>query len=229
MKKYILLVLCIAGLFTSLSAQRRNTYFIHKDGKFVRKVDSAETIRIVVAAKEGSVLYLTREYYKSQKLKSVGYSSSINPPVYEGKFLSFFENGKKKQSITYRKGRIIDTLLCYFPNGNLYTEQIYTGPADSTKIYLITVRDSTGRDLVKNGQGDAIIYDKDFTYISGQGKVKDGRYEGEWQGELRTSDNLIYKEVYAGGTLLSGESHDNSGNVYHYTVMGARPAERQKS
>jgi TonB family protein len=224
MKKYILLVLCIAGLFSSLSAQRRNTYFINKNGEFVRKIDSAETIRIVEAPKDGSALYLTKEYYKSQKLKSGGYSSSINPPVYEGKFLSFFENGKKRQSITYREGRIVDTLLSYFPNGNLYTEQIYVGPADSIKIYLTTVKDSTGKDLVKNGNGDAVIYDKDFTYISGHGKVKDGRYDGEWQGELRTSDILIYKEVYAGGTLLSGESHDHSGNVYHYTQSETLPS-----
>ena len=63
-------------------------------------------------------------------------------------------------------------------------------------------------------------YPEVFTGIS---SLKDGKYDGEWTGELRTADTLHYKEVYANGKMLSGESNDGKGHVYHYTTSEIKP------
>jgi hypothetical protein len=53
--------------------------------------------------------------------------------------------------------------------------------------------------------------------------VKNGKYDGEWTGELRTTDTLRYNEVYAEGKMLSGTSNDGKGNVYYYTISEEKP------
>lgn len=140
----------------------------------------------------------------------------------EGLFL-FFENGMKKQFINYVHGKIADTVFSYFPNGKLYSSLFYTQSGYSSIVYVKTVQDSTGAALVTDGNGQAVFYDEDFKYITGKGNVKNGTYDGEWMGELRTTDTLRYKEVYAEGKMLSGESTDAKGHVYHYTISEVKP------
>jgi TonB family protein len=224
MKKIVFLVFSsFILLFASVYAQKQNIYFLKKNGYYVKNVDSADFIRIVQEPEKGSTLYPTKEFYKSGPRKSYGYSSRIDPPLYEGQFLSFFENGKKKQYIKYVNGKITDTTYNYFPNGEMYSALFYTPSGDSSIVYVKSVNDSTGTALVTDGNGHAVFYDEDFEYITGKGNVKNGRYDGEWTGELRAKDTLHYKEVYAEGKMLSGTSNDGKGNVYHYTTSEVKP------
>jgi TonB family protein len=224
MKKINFLLFSICILYAlNVAAQRQNTYFLKNDGDYVKNADSADFIRIVQEPEKGSTLYLTKEFYRNGHKKSYGYSSRIDPPLYEGQFLSFFENGMKKQYINYVHGKIADTVFSYFPNGKLYTSMSYVPSGDSSIVNIKTVNDSSGAALVIEGNGHAILYDEDFKYITGKGKVKNGKYDGDWIGELRTKDTLSYKETYAEGKMLSGESNDGKGNVYHYTISEVKP------
>ena len=224
MKKIVFLMFssCMLLVFTA-SAQKQNVYFLKNNGDYVKKADSADFIRIVQEPEKGSTLYPTKEFYKSGPRKSYGYSSRIDPPLYEGPFLSFFENGMKKQYINYVKGKISDTTYNYFPNGKVYSALFYKPSGDSSIVYVKSVSDSTGTALVTDGNGHAVFYDRDFKYITGKGNVKNGKYDGEWVGELRTKDTLYYKEVYAEGKMISGTSNDGKGNVYHYTTSEVKP------
>jgi TonB family protein len=219
MKKtlFVLFIGCLL-LTLNVSAQRQNTYFLKNNGDYVTKMDSADFVRIVQEPAKGSTLYLTKEFYASGNKKSYGYSLSIDPPVYEGQFISFFEKGMKKQVIKYSHGKIIDSVFSYFPNGKPYTSLFYKPTGDSSIVYVESVKDSTGAVLATEGKGHAVLYDEDFKYITGKGNIKNGKYDGEWIGELRTTDTLRYKEIYAEGKLLSGESTDNKGHTYRYTT-----------
>jgi TonB family protein len=218
-------VLFISSLLLTLnvSAQRQNTYFLKNNGDYVTKMDSADFIRIVQEPEKGSTLYLTKEFYASGNKKSYGYSHSIDPPTYEGQYISFFEKGMKKQIIKYLHGKMTDSVFSYFPNGKLYTSLFYTPTGDSSMVDVESVKDSTGAVLVTKGNGYAVLYDEDFKYITGKGNIKNGKYDGEWTGELRTTDTLRYKEIYAEGKLLSGESTDTKGHTYHYTTSEVKP------
>jgi len=224
MKKNIFL-LCAACMLLVLrvSAQRQNTYYLKNNGDYVKKADSADIIRLVHEPEKGSTLYPTKEFYKSGQRKSYGHSIKIDPPSYEGPFIAFFENGTRKQFLKYDKGRIVDTAYNYFPNGKLYSSLFYKLSGDSSLVYVKSVNDSTGAATVTDGNGYAVLYDADFKYVTGKGNVKNGKYDGEWTGEFRTKDTLLYKEVYADGKMLSGTSTDAKGNVYHYTQSEVLP------
>ncbi|MBG6234729.1 antitoxin component YwqK of YwqJK toxin-antitoxin module [Pedobacter sp. CAN_A7] len=223
--KYFVFLLFSSLLFVGLhvSAQKKNVYLLKNNGDYVKNADSADFIRSVEEPEKGSNLYPTKEFYMNGTRKSYGYSSKIDPPLYEGTFLSFFENGKKKQYKNYVKGKIIDTAFNYFPNGKVYSTLLYKPSGDSSIVYVKGVNDSTGAAMVTDGNGYAVLYDEDFKYITGKGNVKNGKYDGEWTGELRTKDTLHYKEVYAEGKMISGTSNDGKGNVYHYTTSDVKP------
>lgn len=226
MKKIGILLFVTCSLFVNAVAQRQNTYLLKNNGKQVSTIDSADYIRTVQEPEGGASLhplYPTKEFYLNKNKKSIGYSSRIDPPKYEGQFMSFYINGKKKQLLNYANGKIIDTAYTYYPNGMLYNSMVYTQVKDSEVVFIQIVRDSTGKELVTHGNGHAVFYDHDFKHIREEGNVKNGKHDGEWSGVFGDNNPLTFKETYAEGKMLSGESTDRKGNVYHYTISEIRP------
>jgi antitoxin component YwqK of YwqJK toxin-antitoxin module len=224
MKKHVLLLFVACSLFLQVAAQRQNNYYLKNNGREVNSIDSADYIRVVQEPERGSLLYPIKEYYPNESKKSIGYSSRINPPKYEGQFRSFYKSGKTKQVLRYVGGKLIDTAYTYYPNGGLYSAIVYTPTKETTDVFIKTIKDSTGKELVTNGTGNAVFYDDDFTYVRETGTLKNGMSDGDWSGVIISNDTLTYKESYAGGKMLSGESKDNKGNSYHYTVSEVLPS-----
>jgi TonB family protein len=220
-------LLCILlFLYAGASAQKQNVYFIKDNGQYVDIRDSADYIRIVREPETGTDLYPVTEYYLNGKMKSIGLSGKIDPPKYEGTYRALYENGTKKQVATYAGGRLSGAVYNYYPNGQLYTCLIYTPPPPGSNIPSYTVKsvnDSTGKSLVTDGNGPCAFYDgDDFKHITGRGNIKNGEYDGVWTGEDR-EQHLTYKETYAQGKLLSGESTDEANVTVNYTKAFAEP------
>ncbi|WP_316811625.1 energy transducer TonB [Pedobacter heparinus] len=212
-------------LFTALTAtaQRQNRYFLKNNGQYVKLRDSADYLRIVQEPDPGSELYKVNEYYLDGSDKSAGLSGKIDPPLYEGKYISYHKNGKKKMEASYKKGKLIDTAYHYYPNGNLYTVAIYRpAPDGKTSRYIETVKDSIGKELVVKGNGACVFYDSNFQEISESGVIRNGFYDGIWIGGTSRSA-LKYKETYLNGNMVSGESTDKEGVAYQYTKAEIQP------
>lgn len=225
MKKSNFLILFLLCTYTGLFAQKQNVYFIKDDGQYVEVKDSADFIRVVQEPDKGSELFMIRQYYPDGKLKSVGLSMKIDPPVYDGMYRELYKNGSRKQVATYVQGKLSGPVYNYYPNGKLYTTYVYDHalPGSDFDPYKITdVNDSTGKELVKDGNGECVFYDKDFKYIAGRGKIKDGAYDGIWTGEDQEL-HITYKEIYEHGKMISGESTDQQNVTVTYTKSAVQP------
>jgi len=223
MKSLRFLLLSFLFIGFTANAQRQNLYFLKNNGQHVKLRDSADYLRIVQEPAEGLSLFIVNEHYLDGSIKSRGLSSLIDPVLYEGQYISYFKNGKKQMVGTYKKGKLVDTAMHYYPNGNLYSVVGYKTLADGkTSKYIKNVKDSAGKDLVVDGKGICSFYDNDFKEITESGTIKNGVYDGEWIGVTEKS-RLKYKEQYLDGKLVAGESMDKDGNVYHYTNAFVQP------
>lgn len=228
MKKSHFLLSLLLCMCTSVFAQKQNVYFIKDNGQYVETKDSADFIRIVQEPEKGSELFMVKEYYTDGKLRGLGLSIKVDPPLYDGMYRSLYKNGHKKQVATYVKGKLTGPVYNYYPNGNLYTCFIYNdaAPGSSFVSYKISqVNDSTGKALVIDGNGLCALYDQDFKYISSRGMVRNGEYDGVWTGE-EPKLHFTYKETYEQGKMISGESTDADNVTVTYTKPYVQPEYR---
>jgi len=225
MKKSIFPLLTLLCTCTGIFAQKQNVYLIKDNGQYVETRDSADYIRIVQEPDKGSDLYIINEYYKDGKIKSMGLSRKVDPPSYVGIYRSMYNNGNKKQVANYVKGMLNGTVFNYYPNGKLYTSYVYndTTPGSGITSYqVIEVNDSTGKPLVKDGNGLCALYDNDFKHIISRGMIKNGEYDGVWTGE-DPGLHLSYKETYENGKMISGESTGEDHVTLTYTRSHIQP------
>jgi TonB family protein len=229
LKALIPLISCLF-YFHEASAQRRNIYFFKDNGTEVKVRDSADFIRVVSEPDSGSKLYNVTEFYLNKKPKLMGRSSEIEILRFEGLAITYYRSGNKQTITTYNNGIKIGDAYEYYPNGKLYIHKQYTPgkiePHSSfvEKSLIIDCLDSTGKQLVINGNGYYMGYDNKFKDINEEGNLKSGLRDGEWKGGYKTKTaSLSFKEVYSNGELLSGESIDESGTVYTYKNRETAP------
>ncbi len=204
-----------------------NVYFLKDDGHYVDKRDSANYIRIVTEPDSGSKLYNVAEYYLDSKKKSVGRSSKIDPPEYEGTRIEYFKNGKKEQIANYSNGTKVDDEFDFYPNGKLYLslkrKAVTSVEDNSVNEYLIMANfDSTGVASVVDGNGPFKIYDDHFKTVIESGTVKNGKRDGICTGS-KNNGKWQYKEQYQEGNLLSGSMTDDKGQTTTYQSRMTMP------
>ena len=217
-------------VFSQVSAQRQNVYFIKNSGEHVDVKDSADYIRIVSEPDSGSTLYNVKEYYKNGKRKLIGKSSTIDPITLEGQAASFYLSGKRNEVCNYEKGQYVGDYFKYYPNGVLYIQKQYKslpvkqGTTPYTTELVIANNDSTGKQLVVDGSGQYVGYSNDFKDVIETGQIKAGVRDGQWQGNNGYKKNLIsYTEEYRDGKFVSGQSVDASNKVVNYVVEAVEP------
>ncbi len=196
-------------------AQKHNDYFLKNNGEHVDNIDSADFIRIVSEPDSGSKLYNVLEFYKNKKPKLVGKSSQIDFPSYEGKVLTYFENGHKKSISSYLGGRLIGLEYKYYPNGKLYMVNEFPDTSISLRAKLLPNQinecyDTLGNVLTINGSGYIKIYDEDFRYVYEEGRIKNVLKDSVWKGTDKKL-GIHFTEIYKDGELLSGTGVDDNG------------------
>lgn len=222
MRKYLFVVILFIFSTPVLYAQHKKMRFFKDDGTSVNKKDSAGYYRTIDNPTAENEYYTISEYFMNDKLKSKGYSFTIDPLKYEGDYISYYKNGHKQSEISYTKG-LQDSVTNYYPNGNLYRHLIIKNiPSIPPIIYIETVKDSTGKEMVVKGNGKAVFYGKNFKEITDSGNVKNGLQDSVWTGVY--DKNIKYREVFEHGHLASGTSTDNKDVTVAYKQRLIQPA-----
>lgn len=219
-----LLFLLFAALHTTAQTKVQKTYFLKNNGVYVKDKDSADYMRTVEEPAEGGSVYQVNDFYLNGNKKRTARAIMAKRMVYEGAYVTWYQNGNKQQTGNYVNDELDGELNTYYPNGKLYVTKIYSkeGTPAQQSIYIKTVKDLKGKDLVLRGKGKYIIYDEDFKQITDQGNVNEGLYDGVWTGK-NLKGKFSYRESYDKGKLISGKSTDEKGQTYAYTKLVSNP------
>lgn len=226
MLKYNFTLILTVLLFQNVWAQPKKdtiVYFMKEPEWVVDNKNEAEFVRYVMPAdsSSGIKVYPVFEYYANGNRKLVGATTRTTQHLHlEGGVTRFYPNGKRKSYENYHDSWPSGEFIRYYPNGKVYTVCIFD--ADRHLQQFKECRDSTGKVLAENGNGEWITFDSDFTHALEQGTVKNGLYDGDWRGTANDSIKYVYK--YSKGRLKSGTSFDRSGHSYPF-IEPSIPAE----
>ncbi|WP_259071585.1 TonB family protein [Mucilaginibacter sp. X4EP1] len=201
-------------------AQKQNVYYLKNDGRYVDVRDSADYIRVVREPDSASTLYNVFEFYKKGEKKLIGKSSAIDPPVFEGQFVTYYKSGRKRTLATYKGGRVVGAEYDFYPNGRIYLEKQYPDNGNlyndfDNNLIIKSAFDSLGTALVKDGNGYYKGYDDKFAYVEEEGPIKDGKRDSLWNGVFKEYDTK-FTETYATGVLISGTATGKDGKITSY-------------
>lgn len=224
MSKKIPTLLIVAMWCLSVSAQLNGkylmkTYRVGETEEYSNQVlekDSASFYRIISApdSNAGNGLFTVNDYYLNGKPKMIGHSLVNVPNIrLQGASIAYFANGHKKSITTFENDKVKGDFTLYFENGKLYLSGSYDANG-SRKIF--ECRDSTGKILVENGNGHAVQYNDDFSYVFAEGDVRNNLEEGEWHGNLKDSSRYVC--IYHNGILKKGTTYDKKGNTYSFNT-----------
>lgn len=232
MKKIKSVILLCFGLCSvnQFSVNAQVAVYMRHDGEITYSADSAAFKRVIYDLDSAQKVFPIVDYFLTGKLKSRRFASSIDPFVFTGQMVEYFENGSKRISGHYEKGELLGLVYRYHQNGKPYSVQEYLPSKMDDKKGKIefapivkSSKDSSGIDVVKDGTGYYVEYD-DYNpeIVAAAGNVADGKWEGEVKGTL-TAEGLKYNEKYKNGVLISGISVDSLGHEFKYTDAKLQP------
>ncbi|WP_158622436.1 energy transducer TonB [Pedobacter sp. KBW06] len=218
------LFLLFAGLHTTAQTETQKIYFLKNSGVYVKDKDSADYTRTVTDPVAGSSVYQINDFYLNGNKKRTAQAIMNKRMVYEGPYVTWYKNGNQQQRGNYVNDELEGEQHTYYPDGKLYVTKVYSkeGTPAQQSVYIKTVKDLKGKNLVRNGNGKYVIYDEDFKQVTDQGNVKEGLNDGLWTGK-NLKRQFSYAESYDKGKFLSGKSTDEKGKIYAYTKLVTDP------
>ncbi|WP_428329582.1 energy transducer TonB [Mucilaginibacter sp.] len=200
MYKKIFITLLGLSLFTAANAQSGGLiYYLKNSGKLVSK-DSADYTMVVFPPDTSgdTKLFRVSEYYPNGKPRLITGSKTNDIRLrYQGHYIAYFPNGKKRKIGNYEDGEPVGHEVDYYPNGHFYSSKDYI---DAKKVLLKDCRDSTGNVLAENGNGKWIQFEQDFKNIDSWGVIKEGLKVGRWHGTVYEYETI---SEYINGELNS--------------------------
>ena len=211
--------------FNAIAQQNDNslphTYYFKK-GLPVAEKDSAEFVRVISPATDtaSKSLYIVTDYYPNGKLMMTGKSVTTSYNLKrQGEFVTYYPNGNIQTIKSYSKDTLNGTQIYNYPNGKLYHSDFYN--SERKRFEIAELRDSTGKVLTSNGNGTAVLYDRKFKLVTGEGPIVNGVREGQWQGSV--NDSVTYVCFYKDNKGTTGKSFEKSGTVHEFKEPEIEP------
>jgi TonB family protein len=183
--------------------------------------DDADYLLIIFPAdnSSGKLLYPIIEKYPNgtRKLIASSLTNDYKALKFDGVSISFDKDGHRESIDNYNNGKADGDFTMYYPNGKIYQ----TGKITNDKLKLIECRDSTGKILAENGNGEWAYWDLKSKTITLHGVVKDSLKEGEWDGI--DSNRIACVNIYKHGAFISGIYYFKSGKKYKYYKEEVEP------
>ncbi|REH00435.1 energy transducer TonB [Flavobacterium aquicola] len=219
MKKLLFILLFLPLIIFAQDYNQKKTYL---DSLWRKTTEgNHKYYRIIESYDSQTKLYSIKDYYKSGILKMEGNSKTEDFSSYEGEFVSYYENGNKKDIVNYGKSnKPIGKTEQWHENGTKKSEGEYIesekGIFNTLKIYQYWNPD--GKQTVTDGNGYFEETDKDH---SDSGNIKNGLKEGTWKGKF--NKNCRYTETYKEGKIVTGVSTDENNKEYQYDEFESKP------
>lgn len=231
--KYLNLIAAFL-LSTACFAQQPNVTWLTAEWKITTIRDSAFFIRTISAPEPGSNMYSYTENFATGEPFMAGKTSKSDVIQNDSGYTMFYPSGGKLCEVDMDQHKLKKETI-YYPNGVLYLVKEYTPGG----LLISTCNDSTGRQLIINGNGHFISYtpkmEGKFSTISSyqnffdlsdeEGSIRNGKKDGIWKStDLVSKNEYSYNEEYKDGSLVKGQSIDKNGQRYSYTQKWILPS-----
>ena len=199
MLKYLCLFILSLFIETAFAQNDSTIYYLKSSGKLVSTRDSADIYAVArpSADSAGNKIFTINGYFlKGSKIYTFATLTNTFPFKPEGRFFNYHPNGKIQAVRNFKDGQPTGNAFEYFPNGNLCTRLYYLkDPSGRVFVRYMDCRDSTGKVLAENGNGNWIFYNNNYTDFKERGPVLNGMRDSTWiiktpHGEIKA----IYKE-----------------------------------
>lgn len=146
------------------------------------------------------------DYFGNGKIQMKG---TFKDDLRDGIFIYYSDHNTYEAAGRYNEDTRIGKWETFHPNGKLESEVYYRD-----RYFLSSYRDSSGVQMVKNGEGREIHHHANGI-VSAEGNYINGYQEGYWYG--RHADGRMYfEENYRRGRLINGRSVSLDGRVVVY-------------
>lgn len=148
-----------------------------------------------------------------------------------GEMIRYHENGQLYFRLNYLKGYPYGDFKTFYPNGRPHMVQSY----DSAKsislklnkkigVVILHYYDSAGNQLVKDGEGEMIEYNKrKLGYWMSRGLIKSGVKDSTWS-SFYPNGKTYYQEEWQLGEFLKGTSYNENGEATEYSELETQAA-----
>jgi TonB family protein len=165
--------------------------------------------------------YTFLTYYKSGVLQMEGNSKNREYLKFDGQFVFYFENGKKRKVMHFKDSKPTGKEYNWYENGATKSEieHLEKPKRGALDFKIIQFWDSKNSQTVVDSNGD---YDDIGKKGETKGKVRNGFKDGIWMGHDKTL-SISFTENYENGKLISGKSIDSSNVEYQYEIERKKP------
>lgn len=167
-------------------------------------------------------VYTVKDFYNSDKLQMMGESTTKDYINHEGEFIYYYENGNKKASKNFKKGKLDGKSTLWYENGNIKLESEYINEQNSLeppKLLINQFWDIENNQKVANGKG--YYFEENLNEIL-KGEIINGLKNGIWTGTIKPF-KLSFEEKYDTGKLISGKSIDSLKKEHNYETVYLSP------
>jgi antitoxin component YwqK of YwqJK toxin-antitoxin module len=193
-------------------------------GYAIRSIDSADYFMFIMRPDSNDNRNNVKGFYKNGKIKFIGKdipngnSLRTASVLFDGEYVSYYQNGKRQSTATYRGGYKDGLEYFYYSNGTIYCckKHLYSGNLTYSETLNWECYDAKGNMVCKDGNGQWITYDDSCKNIRLEGQVVKGKMEGEWKGGILTPVPIKYTYQYKGGKILSSNGYDQTGKSYPF-------------